>query len=116
MGQLSPVLRSVAGGRLLFYCPGCESAHIVRVVGDEHPRWGYNDNPDRPTFTPSILVTYNGPDADTRDADGDRAPSRICHSFVTDGRIQFLGDSSHELAAQTVDLPPLPDHLRDMPA
>jgi hypothetical protein len=28
-----------------------------------------------------------------------------CHSFVTDGRIQFLSDSTHALAGQTVDLP-----------
>jgi hypothetical protein len=25
--------------------------------------------------------------------------------FVTDGRIQFLGDCTHALAGQTVDLP-----------
>jgi hypothetical protein len=29
----------------------------------------------------------------------------VCHSFVTDGRIQFLEDCTHELAGQTVDLP-----------
>jgi hypothetical protein len=29
----------------------------------------------------------------------------VCHSFVTDGRIQFLTDSNHALAGQTVDLP-----------
>ena len=28
-----------------------------------------------------------------------------CHSFVTDGRIQFLADCTHPLAGQTVDLP-----------
>lgn len=32
----------------------------------------------------------------------------LCHSFVTDGRIQFLTDSTHELAGQTVDLPEWP--------
>lgn len=34
-----------------------------------------------------------------------------CHSFLHAGRWQFLGDSTHELAGQTVDLPPLPDYL-----
>jgi hypothetical protein len=34
----------------------------------------------------------------------DSKPS-ICHSFVTDGRIQFLNDCTHSLAGQTVDLP-----------
>jgi hypothetical protein len=33
---------------------------------------------------------------------GDRI---VCHSFVTDGRIQFLDDSTHELAGETADLP-----------
>ena len=31
-----------------------------------------------------------------------------CHTFVTDGRIQFLGDCTHALAGQTVDLPDWP--------
>jgi len=39
--------------------------------------------------------------------DGKRYPGAdvVCHSFVTDGRIQFLGDCTHTLAGQTVDLP-----------
>lgn len=36
-----------------------------------------------------------------------------CHSFVRDGKIEFLSDSTHKLAGQTVDLPPLPDWLKD---
>ncbi len=32
-----------------------------------------------------------------------------CHTFITDGRIQFLGDCSHKLAGQTVDLPAWPE-------
>ncbi|WP_164828247.1 hypothetical protein [Sinorhizobium medicae] len=61
---------------------------------------GYNGNPDVPTFTPSVLVTNNGPDAGK-----DGPPPAICHSFVTDGRIQFLADCTHALAGQTVDMP-----------
>ena len=34
--------------------------------------------------------------------------SSVCHSFVTDGLIQFLGDCTHALAGQTVDMPPWP--------
>ena len=33
---------------------------------------------------------------------------RVCHTFVTDGRIQFLSDCTHALAGQTVDLPDIP--------
>lgn len=29
----------------------------------------------------------------------------LCHSFVTDGKIQFLNDCFHSLKGQTVDLP-----------
>lgn len=100
MGQIGLKLRSVEGGRVMFWCPGCEGAHQVGVGEGPGPRWGYNGNADAPTFTPSVLVTYNGPDAGV-----DGAPSAVCHSFVTDGRIQFLNDSTHHLAGQTVDLP-----------
>lgn len=73
--------------RIFFYCPGCSERHQI-VVGV----WGFNDDLERPTFTPSVLV-QGGPD------------NAVCHSFVTDGRIQFLGDCTHALAGQTVELP-----------
>lgn len=98
--KLSSKLRAVEGGRIMFHCPGCESAHMVRVQDGTGAGWGYNGDPERPTFTPSVLVTYNGSDAGR-----DGAPPAVCHSFVTDGRIQFLGDCSHALAGQTVELP-----------
>jgi len=87
--------------RIYFKCPGCKSDH---VVNDSPGRWTFNGDYERPTFTPSILVTYNG-----RDAGVDDAPPAVCHSFVTDGHIQFLGDCTHALAGQTVSLPPYQD-------
>lgn len=98
--KLSSKLRSAGGGHLLFWCPGCDGAHMIRVAQANGSGWGYNGDPERPTFTPSVLVTYNGSDA----GEGD-APPAVCHSFVTDGRIQFLGDCTHALAGQTVELP-----------
>lgn len=41
----------------------------------------------------------------------DHCPPSVCHSFVRDGRIQFLSDCTHKLANQTVDLPDI-DSLR----
>ena len=108
MSLLSLILRAVEGGRLMFWCPGCDGPHMVGVRSDDRPGWGYNGNAVAPTFTPSVLVTYNGPDAGQVDEDGHRAPPATCHSFVTDGRIQFLGDCTHALAGQTVDLPERP--------
>lgn len=32
-------------------------------------------------------------------------PKSVCHSFVRDGQIQYLGDCTHEYAGKTVDLP-----------
>lgn len=109
MSQLSPVLRGLAGGRLAFWCAGCGEAHNVIVEGDQRPRWGYNGNPAKPTFTPSILVSWNEP-SDNPDEFDDETKDRkhICHSYVTDGRIQYLTDSTHALAGRTIDLPEWP--------
>lgn len=105
MSALSSKLRSLEGGRLMFWCPGCDGAHQVGIGEGDGPRWGYNGDPEAPTFTPSVLVQYNGRDAGQDRGDGRLAPPAICHSFVTDGKIQFLADSTHALAGQTVDLP-----------
>lgn len=32
----------------------------------------------------------------------------VCHSYVTDGKIRFLGDCTHKLVGQTVELPEMP--------
>lgn len=80
-----------------FSCPGCKLYHVLPVTG---PRsWKFNNNLESPTITPSILATrnmYTGP--------GTPPKKEICHSFVTDGKIQFLSDCTHELVNQTVDL------------
>lgn len=96
----SGILRRAEGGRLLFWCPGCDGAHAVNVGSGPGPRWGFNGDHERPTFIPSVLVRYNGDDAGK-----DGAPPAVCHSFVTGGQIQFLGDCTHALAGQTVPLP-----------
>lgn len=102
-----------------FWCPGCKEGHQVRVGVADRPCWTFNDNEDAPTFSPSVLVTSGHFMAEHK---GGRCwctfnaehPDDIsfscfrCHSFVTDGRIQFLSDCSHPLAGQTVDLPPWP--------
>lgn len=126
MGQVGPKMRTVEGGHLTFWCPGCDGAHAVTVGAGAGPRWGYNGNADRPTFTPSILVRsteftdkgraqYEAWRALGYPPTGEAFDSKptVCHSYVTDGRIQFLADCTHGLAGKTVDLPDLPDWLRD---
>lgn len=105
MGALSAILRGSEGGGLLFFCPGCRTVHGIKYGNGPGPRWSYNGNPEAPTFSPSVLVqTGRAVDPSFEAQPGD--PPEICHSFVTDGRIQFLSDSTHALAGQTVDIPP----------
>ncbi len=117
-------LRSLQGERVAFMCPGCNELHQVTVRKDGQnvgPAWGYNGNPDAPTFTPSVLVRGARLDLSDEEVDrvlaeyklpedrervlADKRISYVCHSFVTDGQIQFLGDCTHALAGQTVSLP-----------
>jgi hypothetical protein len=96
--------------KYMFYCEGCKENHMF----DE--RGTFNGDIIKPTFTPSLLMrsghyvpehdgdscwcTYNAAHPDNP------APfkCRVCHSFVTDGKIQYLSDCTHELAGQTIDL------------
>lgn len=106
MSALSSKLRSVAsanGGRAIaFWCPGCDTAHVVYCEGSS-PIWTWDGNVEAPTISPSILVTYNG----AHPGQGGEPPAR-CHSFVRAGRIQFRSDCTHGLAGLTVDLPDFP--------
>lgn len=103
-----------------FWCQGREEYHLVNTMNEPgHPVWGFNGDFDKPTFTPSVLVRsghYTESSAAKRgecwcnfnERFPDQAQTRFkcqqCHSFVTDGMIQYLGDSSHALAGQTVVL------------
>jgi hypothetical protein len=96
-------------GRVHFWCPGCDDAH---GIGYGPGGWTWNGDLDHPTFSPSVLVrgTQWEPDAGFHKPNHrvDPGGTTVCHSFVTDGRIQFLSDCTHHLAGQTVDLPEWP--------
>lgn len=94
-------IRTLIGGGQVFFCPGCDHTHAVNS-NQNGPRWTYNGDAASPTFTPSILVTTRWSANDPTEKDD------VCHSFVTVGRIQFLGDCTHVLAGQTVEIPEWP--------
>lgn len=99
----------VPPGRFMFFCPGCECGHWFQTQGS--PAWTFNGDMERPTVSPSILVRGTVPMSDEeyeRLTRGEKIDPRdfVCHSFVTDGRIQFLTDSTHALSGQTVPLEP----------
>jgi len=98
---------------LWLWCPGCNEYHAVKV--NTSNGWNWNGSQEKPTVTPSILVRGTKPISDEeakRILNGEHIESipLVCHSFVTDGRIQFLSDSTHVLAGQTVDLPELDEN------
>jgi len=107
------------------HCPGCDESHVLAVDGAGRPNWGFNGDLDRPTLTPSILVTSGHyspgwtPDKKcwcSPPPDGEEGwgfACERCHSFVTDGRIQFLDDCTHALKGQTVDLPEIEEADHD---
>ena len=82
-----------------FMCPGCDQPHAYFCENAKGgSSWEFNGDMERPSFTPSLL---------------NRSPAiGRCHLFVTDGKIHYCGDCTHELAGKTVDMPPLPDWMR----
>ena len=106
MSQLSRVLRDTDGQGLVFWCPGCDSAHRIVHGEGPRPRWVWNGNVDKPTFSPSVLITWTEPSDNPNEFDDEsKDVKKVCHSFVRDGNIEFLGDCTHPLAGQTVPLP-----------
>lgn len=104
-GVADPKGRYVA---LMFCCPGCAATkegyaglHLLPVTGDSalRPTWTFNGDLESPTLTPSILTKFNW------DKDG---PEIICHSYLTNGVFNFLGDCTHPLVGQQVPIPELP--------
>lgn len=71
-----------------FHCPGCNMIHSI------DSRWNFNGDLNSPTISPSLLVRYPT-----------KNKMLICHSFINDGKIKYLHDSTHELAGKTVEIP-----------
>lgn len=98
-----------------FHCPGCNDVHHVATK-----LWEFNGDMRRPTFSPSLLVRSGHYAPGQRDGHcwctynaehpNEEAPFNCyqCHSFVRDGQIEFLGDCTHWLAGQTIELPVIP--------
>jgi hypothetical protein len=82
------ILKRVKDAGYIFFCPGCQMGHMIHVDTPNHlgARWSFNGDMLSPTFSPSVHIVGE------------------CHSFVNAGKIQFLGDCSHALAGQTVNL------------
>jgi len=115
LGKIVEILKGTEDESRGFICPGCGDNHSVRVKGENGPVWGYNWNDEKPTFSPSLLVKcghyadgHIGPKCwCTWNQENPKNPGPecyICHSFIRDGKIQFLNDCTHKLAGKTIDL------------
>lgn len=91
------ITRTATDGSIIWWCPGCNLPHRVTCAPGSPNQWTWNGDRVLPTFTPSVLVTWDTPDG-----------KHTCHSFVTNGEMQFLGDCTHNLANQTVSIPEWP--------
>jgi hypothetical protein len=80
-------------GKYIFYCPGCKSNHLINTNFNGHQITG---KLNKPTVKPSVLSKGNA-----------KLGTPNCHSYITDGKIEFLPDCTHELAGKTVDLRPI---------
>lgn len=91
------------------WCPACKEMHDIAVEQPFRNRasWSFNGDGDKPTFSPSINIAV-GPFPDGR--------VERCHYFVREGRIEYCGDCTHEMAGKSVDLPDVPEEvLRRVP-
>jgi hypothetical protein len=84
----------IGGCGYCFKCPGCKDWHCLSVRPNTLPNgagWVFNGDFERPTFQPSVLSTVTF----------ESGEKEVCHLFVTDGNLIFLGDCTHELAGKT---------------
>lgn len=118
MGQVGTKMRRVGAadgytaGGLAHWCPACESMHAFAIDGKNWngAQWTWDGNVEAPTFTPSMNITINPPGHPHYQAD---VETSRCHYFLRAGVLEYLGDCTHALANQKINLPDLPDHLRD---
>lgn len=99
-------------GWYVINCPACgEHTIAVGAPFNNGAKWTFNGDMEKPTFSPSLHVK-TGKYADPNLLNG-KTPeqvksieehSSVCHSFINDGKIQFLGDCTHKFAGQTVEL------------
>lgn len=105
MNNKSVLLKlSCVDGVFLFHCPGCKCSHWFSITGKtpgnpnearEQFKWSFNGDYEKPTVRASILVRSSMKGIPT-----------VCHSFITDGKIQYLLDCTHEFKDQLIDMEP----------
>lgn len=83
------------GGRsgYMVECPGCGHSHAF-YTSEGKPRWTFDGNMEKPTFTPSMNVKWS------RTVDGQVI--QRCHFILTAGVFHFLTDCTHQAAGTSI--------------
>ena len=101
-------------GNFSFNCPGCKYTHTVPVDGSRGWKLKADESTGLPTLTPSIKETRghyvdkqpqppNCPTCNDKE-NHEWYNCGCCHLILTEGQIQFCGDSTHSLAGKTVPM------------
>lgn len=84
------------GTTLWHWCPECKDLHPL-----PWGRWTFNENYEKPTFTPSFRQFPQSP--------------RECHYNITDGMIVWHDDNKHSRRSGSEPMVPLTPEMLDMP-
>lgn len=71
-----------ADNTLMWQCPACPCHHGVPISGEK--AWKFNGSLELPSLQPSVRVTWHDNEANVR---------RECHFVLTNGVVNFCGDS-----------------------
>lgn len=73
----------------LFWCPGCDDAHVIYTAGPE-PIWAVTGGIDSPTVQPDIAISLRG--------------QLHCVITIKNGMIHYGDKSLHHLAGKTIPM------------
>jgi Family of unknown function (DUF6527) len=115
--QVEPALAT----HIKIHLPGpCGILYVPVIIKGQREgtgKWTWNGSIDKPTLKPSVL-TQSGHFAPQFEKDDScwckyykEHPEETpvyhcyrCHTWINDGKVQFLNDSTHEFKGQTLDL------------
>lgn len=113
---LSPILQKRGEFTYEFWCVGCKMMHQCWTAHPTHKgaTWSYNNNPESPTFSPSLKIGGVRRITDEEHKKlmaGDHVEPRpySCHFFIRDGYLEYCSDCSHDLNSKRVKMEPIPE-------
>ena len=83
-------------------CRTCQW-HEFPLNGKPGASWTFNGDFINPTFTPSMNEAVNWPTSPHYNPEMAKY-TRRCHFIITDGKINYCGDCTHELKNQSFEL------------